>query len=224
MTDVLDRKEFIAGYLVEVEEHLRAANTHLLAIEAGLPKNEPHQRRVRELFRSLHTLKGLSAMVGADPVVDVAHEMEAVLRLADQSTGQLSLPAVECLLKGVRAIEGRVAAFGAGKPVAPAPLDLLDALSALQPGARVTREAAPAGIGLEPALLAKLSAPERAQLMQAAAQEQRAVRIQYQPTPARTAEGVTISTVRERVAALGEIVKVLPIALPKTEGSAGTIA
>jgi two-component system chemotaxis sensor kinase CheA len=224
MSELLDRKEFIAGYLVEVDEHLRASNAHLLAIEAGLPKGEPHHRRVRELFRSLHTLKGLSAMVGADPVVELAHEMEAVLRLADQSTGQLSMPAVESLLKGLRAIEGRVAAFGAGKAVAPAPPELLDALSALQPGARPVRAAAEAVIGLEPPLLAKLSPSERAQLTQGVGEGRQAIRIQYQPSPARTAEGVTISTVRERVAQHAEIVKVLPIALPKSEGGSGTIA
>jgi two-component system chemotaxis sensor kinase CheA len=224
MSELLDRKEFIAGYLVEVDEHLRASNAHLLAIEAGLPKGEPHHRRVRELFRSLHTLKGLSAMVGADPVVELAHEMEAVLRLADQSTGQLSMPAVESLLKGLRAIEGRVAAFGAGKAVAPAPPELLDALSALQPGAHPVRAAAEAVIGLEPPLLAKLSPSERAQLTQGVGEGRQAIRIQYQPSPARTAEGVTISTVRERVAQHAEIVKVLPIALPKGEGGSGTIA
>jgi two-component system chemotaxis sensor kinase CheA len=224
MSDVLDRKEFIAGYLVEVDEHLRSANGHLLAIETGLPKGEPHHRRVRELFRALHTLKGLSAMVGADPVVELAHEMEAVLRAADQSTGQLSLPAVEALLKGVRAIEARVAAFGAGKSVAPAPHELLDALSTLQPGARPERPAPEAVVGLEPTLFAKLSLSERAQLMPGAGATRRALRIQYQPSPTRTAEGVTISTVRERVAALAEIVKVLPIALPKSESGAGTIA
>jgi two-component system chemotaxis sensor kinase CheA len=224
MSELLDRKEFIAGYLVEVEENLRSANAHLLAIEAGLPKSEPHHRRVRELFRALHTLKGLSAMVGVEPVVELAHEMEAVLRVADQSTGQLSMPGVESLLEGVRAIEARVAAFGAGKPIPPAPHELLDALSALQPGVRPPRPAAEAVIGLEPGLLAKLSPSERAQLTQGVGNGRRALRIQYQPTPARTGDGVTISTVRGRVAELAEIVKVVPIALPKGESGAGTIA
>lgn len=224
MNEVLDRKEFIAGYLVEAEEHLRAAAAHLLAIEAGLPKGEAQHRRVRELFRSLHTLKGLSAMVGADPVVELAHEMEAVLRIADQSTGQLSMPAVESLLEGVRAMEARVGAFAAGKPIAPAPAELLDALSALQPGVRVGGDPAAVSIGLEPAIVAKLSPAERSQLTQTIDQGRRAFRIQYQPSPLRSAEGVTISNVRERVAALAEIIKVLPIALPKTESGATSIA
>jgi two-component system, chemotaxis family, sensor kinase CheA len=224
MSDVLDRKEFIAGYLVEVDEHLRSANTQLLAIDESLHKNEPHQRRVRELFRALHTLKGLSAMVGVEPVVDLAHEMEAILRVADQSTGRLSLPAVEVLLKGVRAIEARVGAFGSGKPVAPAPLDLLDALTSLQPSNQPPPEARTASIGLEPELLAKLSAPERAQLVDGASGGRHAVRIQYVPSPARTADGVSITTVRERVTQLAEIVKVLPVALPRVDGVPAGIA
>ena len=221
MSEVFDRKEFIAGYLVEVDEHLRSANAQLLAIEICLQKHEPHQRRVREVFRALHTLKGLSAMVGVEPVVDLAHEMEAILRVADQSTGQLSLPAVELLLKGVRAIETRVSAFGAGKVVPAAPLELLDALAALQPGAEALRAAPVPLIGLAPELLAKLSPVEQSQLVQGVAASRSAFEIRYVPSPSRPA--VTITTVRERVAQLAEIVKVVPIALPKSETSAGGI-
>jgi two-component system chemotaxis sensor kinase CheA len=224
MSDALDRKQFIAGYLVEAEEHLRSSNAHLLAIEASLHKVEPHQRRVRELFRSLHTLKGLSAMVGAEPVVEIAHEMEAILRMADQSTGQLSFIAVERLLEGVRAIEVRVSAFGSGKAVPPAPIELIDALASLRPGSPFVAEPKQALIGLAPELLAKLSPPEQAQLTQGAAHGRRAVRIEYSPSPARTAVGVSITTVRERVGRLAEIVKVLPVAVPKTESAPGAIA
>jgi two-component system, chemotaxis family, sensor kinase CheA len=224
MSDALDRRQFVAGYLVEAEEHLRSSNTHLLAIEVSLHKAEPHQRRVRELFRSLHTLKGLSAMVGAEPVVDIAHEMEAILRAADQSTGQLSLPAVERLLEGVRAIEVRVTAFGAGKLIPPAPPELLEALSALQPGARVVAAPRVATLGLPPELLAKLSTAEQAQLTQGIGQGRRGVSIRYLPSPARTAEGISITTVRERVGQLAEIVKVLPVAVPKSELAPGAIA
>ena len=224
MSDVLDRKEFVAGYLAEVDEHLRSANGHLLEIEASLQKHEPHQRRVRELFRSLHTLKGLSAMVGVEPVVELAHEMETILRVADQSSGQLSLAAVELLLKGVRAIEVRVAAFGAGKPVAPAPPELVEALSSLQPDSRYVVPLGPGRLQLAPELSAKLSPAEQAQLSAGAEQGRHVVRIQYVPSPARTAQGVTITTVRERVGQLAEIVKVLPVALPKGEGAPGGVA
>lgn len=224
MSDLFDRREFVAGYLVEAEEHLQAANGNLLAIEAALHKNEPQPRRVRELFRALHTLKGLSGMVGVDPIVDVAHEMETVLRMADQGGGRLSQPALELLLKGVRAIESRVAAFAAGRAVPRAPAELLADLSALQPGSGVYRESQSNLIGLEAELLSKLSPAEQVQLIEGAAQGLRAVRIEYFPAPARSAEGVSITTVRERVGKLGEIVKVIPVAVTKDERAPGALA
>lgn len=219
----LDRQEFVAGYLAEAEEHLRAANRDLLAIEASLHKNEAHPRGVRDLFRALHTLKGLSAMIGVDPVVDLAHEMEAVLRLADRGSGRLALPAVEVLLKGVQAIETRVAAFAAGKQVPPAPQDLISALVALRPVTEGTAATLASTILLEPELLSKLSASERLQLTQAAANQGRVLRLDYVPSPARTAEGVTITRVRERLGKIAEIVKVVPLATPKSEHAPGAL-
>ena len=69
MVDAFDRGEFVAGYLAEVEEHLENANAQLLKLEAAIAKREPQLRMIRELFRALHTIKGLSAMVDVEPVV-----------------------------------------------------------------------------------------------------------------------------------------------------------
>ena len=218
-----DRQEFVAGYLAEAEEHLLAANQQLLAVEAALHKNEAHPRAVRDLFRALHTLKGLSAMIGVDPVVDIAHEMEAVLRVADRGSGRLSLSAVEVLLKGVKAIETRVAAFAKGKQVPTAPQDLISALVALRPGTEGTPTASGWAILLEPELLSKLSTSEQLQLTQGAANKRRVLRLDYVPSPARTAEGVTITKVRERLGRIAEIVKVVPLALPKSEHAPGAL-
>ena len=131
MSDALDVNEFVAGYLVEVEEHLSASTANLLAVEAALRAGEPNPRAIRELFRSLHTIKGLSAMVGVEPVVDIAHAMETVLRAADRAAGSLSTSSIEVLLRGLRAIEERTRALAGKQPVPPAAPALLDALSAL---------------------------------------------------------------------------------------------
>lgn len=222
MSGPLDRQEFVTGYLAETEEHLRTANAALLAIEGAQQKDEPHPRAVRELFRALHTIKGLSAMIGVDPIVDIAHEMESILRLADRGAERLSVRAIELLLQGVRAIEQRNAAFGAGKRVPPAPSELLGDLMAIQtaPQAPV---APTARLHLEPELLAKLNAGEQLQLMRGVEASQRALRIDYIPSPDRSAQGITITRVREQLAKVGEIVKVVPVALPRDERSPGAM-
>src|ERR1700712_2507261 len=100
MAESFDRSEFIAGYLDEVEEHLSHANAQLLKLEVATAKGAPQLRMIRELFRALHTIKGLSAMVSVEPVVELAHEMESLLRARDQSSSPLGTHGVELMFQG----------------------------------------------------------------------------------------------------------------------------
>jgi two-component system, chemotaxis family, sensor kinase CheA len=222
MTERLDVQEFLQGYLAEAREHLASAGSNLLAAEEALRHGEPHPRAVRELFRALHTLKGLSAMIGAEPIADVAHEMEAVLRSADRAGGRLPAESTDLLADGLRAIEARVAKLGAGEPIPPAPPQLLEALVALQPAGGEGPRRAPLALPQE--LVAKLSAADREQLSGGIAAGRAARRIDFLPSPERAARGISITSVRERVGAVAEIVKVLPRAATPEEGAPAGLA
>lgn len=182
----LDLKEFLPGYLAETEEHLQSSRANLLAVEAALDKNETSPKAVRELFRSLHTIKGLSAMIGVEPIVELAHAMETVLRTADKSGGRLPKGATDPLVHGLRAIDERVADLAAERPVRPAPGALIDALNAIDAAAAV------------PAKEAEISGG------------QRTLRVDFSPSRERADAGITISTVRERLGKIAEIIKVVP--------------
>ncbi|HEY3255889.1 MAG TPA: Hpt domain-containing protein, partial [Polyangiaceae bacterium] len=150
MTGAADLKEFIAAYLVEAEEHLTVANTQLFAIESAQRNGETNPRAVRETFRSLHTIKGLSAMVGIEPVVAIAHRMENFLRDSDRSGGALPQPAIDALLRGVRAIEQRVAALSRGDSASAPSDELLAALDSLGLAAAPVASVPAAVLDLEP--------------------------------------------------------------------------
>jgi two-component system chemotaxis sensor kinase CheA len=216
--DHLDVKEFVVGYLAEVEEHLRAADANLLSLDESLRKKENNPRAVRELFRRLHTIKGLSAMVGAEPVVDISHEMETLLRSADRAGGRVPDSAVDLLLAGVRAIEERVKSLGRGESLAPAPRQLLESLATLQVGQEPGKPSAT--LSLDAELLAKLSLAEQEQLLLGLSKGLKGLRVDFVPSAARASDGTTITSVRQRVGALGELVKVLPRALPEGGGVA----
>ncbi|MET0343601.1 MAG: chemotaxis protein CheW [Polyangiales bacterium] len=214
-----DRGEFVTGYLAEAEEHLSAANAQLLKLEAALVSGDSQLRMIRELFRALHTVKGLSAMVGVEPIVAIAHELEALLRQHDQAARPLYAGAVELLFRGLRAIEVRVTAFAQKKEVEPAPAELLGALSAQLGHAELELSAPPAQLTLPPALDEKLAPADREQLAQGIAQGMTAYRLDFSPSPARAAAGLSITSVRERLSALCEIVKVVPQSVPKTDAA-----
>ena len=132
MSGGFDAADFIAGFIAEAEEHLTSANANLLSVEEAAAKGQATPRQVRDLFRSLHTLKGLAAMVGVEPIVNVAHAMEAVLRDADRAAGRLPPGSVEPLLAGIRAIEQGVRALAKKRPVPAAPQALLNTLADLR--------------------------------------------------------------------------------------------
>ncbi len=218
MTSQLDAREFIAGYLAEADEYLTAAQQRLLELEQSVRRGESNPRAVRELFRAVHTIKGLSAMVGVDPVVDLAHELETYLRAADRAGGFSTPEAVDLLIQGVREVEARVRAVAHQKPVEPAPQGMLAALHALGEGVRPPPARPGMEIKLPPELMSRLSASEREQLLRGVSRDLRAVRVDFAPSAARAGEGITIAAARKRIEALAEIVKILPIAVPSPDG------
>jgi two-component system chemotaxis sensor kinase CheA len=226
VTGPADLKEFIAAYLVEAEEHLAIANTQLLAIESAQRSGETNPRAVRETFRSLHTIKGLSAMVGVEPIVAIAHRMETFLRDFDRSGGALPVHAIDALLKGVRAIEQRVGALGRGDSAAHPSDQLLAELDSLglAPGRVARASATPPTLELEPAVLGKLAPFEVEQLVRGIVAGRRALRAEFVPSPARAAEGLSINSVRERMATVAELVRVLPRAVPVSPEAPGGLA
>ena len=215
-----DAREFLAGFLVEAAEHLVSANQNLLAVEAMLQKGQPHPRAVRDLYRSLHTIKGLASMVGIEPIVDISHAMEAVLRAADRGGGRLAPGMVDVLLKGTRAIEEAVGALEYGRPLAPAPATLLDALALLPAQAPQAAPSSEETFTLDPALRSKLGLADKEQITQGLLAGRHVWRADFVPSPQRAAEGITITTVREAVGRIAEIVKVIPIQRQSAPGIA----
>lgn len=212
----VDLSEFLHGFVVEADEHLGRASKNLLEVEADLKRDQPSPRAVRELYRSLHTIKGLSAMMGIEPVVQISHALESALRVADRAGGRLHPAAIDGLMRGLHGIERRVGALAAGKLVAPVPLDLLELLGNLPAagGAQVA-PGARSESGMPPEVASKLSDSEKGQLATAGG---RAVRVDFVPAAERSAAGLDITRVRDRLGKLGELVKVVP--LPRPRGAA----
>ncbi|MDB4969440.1 MAG: chemotaxis protein [Myxococcales bacterium] len=222
MSDVVDLAEFRTAFVVEAEELLTTANTSLLDIEKALRAGNKNIRAVRELFRAVHTIKGLSSMVGIEPVVGIAHRLETTLRAADRAGGSLALESIDTLLEGVRAIAKRVRALADGQPVAEAPSELLDRLERLESATPSTARQSGAGaLILDAEIAGKLGAQDQAQLLEGLAQGRRALRVDFIPSPLRAEAGSTITSVRARVAKIGDIVKVVPISVPVTADAPG---
>ncbi|SDM64935.1 two-component system, chemotaxis family, sensor kinase CheA [Fictibacillus solisalsi] len=71
----MDTSEYLDIFIEESKEHLQSINQHVLLLE----KQPEELATIQEIFRSAHTLKGMSASMGYDDLANLTHAMENVL-------------------------------------------------------------------------------------------------------------------------------------------------
>jgi two-component system chemotaxis sensor kinase CheA len=118
--------ELVSEFIVESQEHLRAIESHLLAIEDGAASAEA----VHAIFRGFHTIKGLAGFLEFDAIQRLSHEVETLLDRA--RNGELSLTgevidvvleSADFLRQWLNALQG---SLGSGNPPSgPAPEELI---------------------------------------------------------------------------------------------------
>jgi two-component system, chemotaxis family, sensor kinase CheA len=189
---------FMEDYFAEAEEHIISVRRSLLALEALVGSDLPASV-LEDLFRSFHSLKGISAMVELRAAELVAHQMESCLRAVIK--GQLTLTAVnfELLVDGAKVLEKVVAAHRAGTP-------LPDVRPFLEQLDRVTRGSVEVG--------AEGERREQASTSQGASLRQRAWKVTFTPSAELVQRGVKVDTIRSRLLQIGHVLHVAPRVIP----------
>src|SRR6185503_1928721 len=108
---------FIEDYFAESEDHLTAVRRGLLTLESTIGVSEPPDAAVEELFRSFHSLKGISAMVELREAEGLAHEMESCLGSIRDRQFVLSVSIFEALVEAADVLDQVVAARRAGAAI-----------------------------------------------------------------------------------------------------------
>ena len=109
--------EFLDDYFAESEEHLGSIRRHLLVMEGFVNSDRIDPHVVGELFRALHSLKGLSGMVGVHEAEQVVHAMEDALRDVKRAGAGPTERVMEAFTSGTRIIEQVIAAMRDHNPV-----------------------------------------------------------------------------------------------------------
>lgn len=71
----MELNQYLEVFIEESKEHLQSCNARLLDLE----KNPEDIDIVNDIFRSAHTLKGMSATMGYEDLASLTHQMENVL-------------------------------------------------------------------------------------------------------------------------------------------------
>lgn len=90
-------EEELPIFLAEVDEHLQLLDDGLIRLE----REEADAELVQTVFRSAHTIKGMSGMIGHQRMTDVTHAMETVLDGVRKNDIQISSQLVNVCLEAV---------------------------------------------------------------------------------------------------------------------------
>ncbi|MEO5817685.1 MAG: chemotaxis protein CheA [Gemmatimonadaceae bacterium] len=187
--------QFIDEYFAECDEHLATSRRVLMALETAPPTGPADPLLLRDLFRSLHTLKGLAGMVGDANSEKLAHGIESALRETQESGAPFAHAFVDAMFSALNTLDRGIAAHGSSEPTAdPAPV--LASLSA----AVATRSSQP-NLTLPSAAVSATPGDGKGGAVQS---------FEFTPSAALSARGVSVDVIRARLGLLGNILDAKP--------------
>ncbi len=194
------QKELLDDFYAECDELLTSIRTQMTAAGEALDSGGATAGVIETLFRLVHSIKGNAAIAGVKIAEQLAHRMEDLLRAISKQQLTLTRERLALLIDAEQGLERLIGSHRAGQTLVE-DRGLLEAL----------REAAAGG--------------KRAEASEARASEKSGKsaeelwRFVFAPSTELDARGVNVTSVRARIAALGEIASSAPVVRPN-----GTIA
>lgn len=100
----MEMNQYLSMFIDESKEHLQALNDNMLKLEAS-PEDIGI---VQSIFRSAHTLKGMSATMGFEDLASLTHEMENVLDLVRNRKLAMNPFIFDAIFKSLDSLEAMV--------------------------------------------------------------------------------------------------------------------
>ena len=207
--------EFAEDYFAECDEHLTVIRRDLLTVEAFVDQPEIDRSLVEELFRSFHSLKGMSGMIGVKEAEQLAHDMESYLRVLQKKQVILSQAGLDALIVGTKMLDQVIAMRRSQNP-APDIAPVICQIQAVLPDSAkpiVTETVAAVCEPLTSALLT-LKPEESTRLAAAVNDGKKAWQVEFVPIPGLAERNVNVSEIRDRLQANGEIIHAEPRITP----------
>ncbi|MFC3882552.1 chemotaxis protein CheW [Bacillus songklensis] len=106
----MEMAQYLEVFIEESKEHLQNINDQLLELE----KNPEDLTIVNEIFRSAHTLKGMSATMGYEDLASLTHQMENVLDGIRNKQISVTTGVLDVVFQSVDDLEAMVQSIASG--------------------------------------------------------------------------------------------------------------
>lgn len=126
----MDMNQYLDVFIDESKEHLQAINDNLLELE----QNPENIDIVNEIFRSAHTLKGMSATMGYEDLANLTHKMENVLDAIRNHKIMVTTGLLDIVFRSVDDLEAMVVSIAEGGDGKRDVTEIVELLKALESG------------------------------------------------------------------------------------------
>ena len=188
--------QFLDDYYAECDEHLFSIRRSLVTLEDEVDSAAVDRTVLDNLFRSFHTLKGISGMVGLGAAEQLAHHLESYLRELREGTIALSQPGFEALSAGVSLLESVINARRNEQPI-PSIDETVARLQAVSAASTANKSETTPPSEAKP----ETAAPAIATRWQA----------EFTPTAELAERGVNVNSVRSKLQELGQLIQAKPV-------------
>ncbi|MCK7605935.1 chemotaxis protein CheA [Geobacillus stearothermophilus] len=106
----MDMSQYLDLFIDESKEHLQSINERLLELE----KTPEDMSVVNDIFRSAHTLKGMSATMGFEDLANLTHQMENVLDGIRNRRLSVTPELLDVIFEAVDHLEAMISSIAAG--------------------------------------------------------------------------------------------------------------
>lgn len=107
---MMEMNQYLEVFIEESKEHLQSCNERLLDLE----KNPDDMNIVNDIFRSAHTLKGMSATMGYEDLASLTHQMENVLDMIRNHKLSVTAELLDVIFQAVDDLEEMVFSIAGG--------------------------------------------------------------------------------------------------------------
>jgi two-component system chemotaxis sensor kinase CheA len=196
-------QELLDDFFAEADQHLLNIRNALqvLATSGDQADTAP---TIKELFLDFHSFKGISAIVGLEPAGSLAHATEDLLRLMQNGQVQPNDKLLNALGMATRKLEQIVAAFRAKKRLPDYKAEFDEIKS--QCSAPSVAGGAPVPHGKEGAAPSSDTSP-----IKKAKRGVNVFKVTFSPSRELSANNVNITTIRQQLSQVGEILKSAPV-------------
>jgi len=182
--------QFLDDYYAECDEHLISIRRSLVTLEDEVDTGTVDRTLLDNLFRSFHTLKGISGMVGLSAAEQLAHHLESYLRELREGTVLLSDSGFQALVSGVSLLESVINARRSDQPIP----SIDETVERLQ---TISSESA----------TSKSSEPQTSEIDVTASRWL----FEFTPTAELAERGVNVNSVRSRLQEIGQLIQAKPV-------------